>query len=190
LCYKNILAPDLRSSSRRIFADIRKLERLETENKLIIDVNPLTPSGNRTIPPRFNNTTIAERRNTKNAFVFQARILPQSEPYCHASFLIEIEFLEEYPFKAPKITLLDPIYHPRVRESGTLCYGCDRCNGIMYVPTKYLVDIIEYVIYLIDNISDSFCVANRECFTEYMEDHPTFYRKALERTISYGRPRY
>ena len=164
------------------------LEYLEIKNKLIIDANPLTPLANRSIPPRFNNTTIPEHLYTQDAPVFQARILPQSQPYCQASFLIEIILPREYPFKHPKITFLDPMYHPRVHESGKICCGCRFCGGHGYSRIKSLVDIIEDLIYFIDNISDNFETANSECATEYTNDHPTFYRKALESTLSYGRP--
>jgi ubiquitin-protein ligase len=188
--FKNISVPDFQGNGKRVFADIRKLERLETENKLIIDINPFKSVGNRTIPSRFNNTTITERLNPQNAFVFQARILPQSEPYCQASFLIEISLPPEYPFKRSKITFLDPIYHPRVHKSGKICCECRFCGGSGCFRIKPLVDIIEDLIYFIDNISDNFETANFECAAEYTDDHPTFYRKALENTLTYGRPRH
>jgi ubiquitin-protein ligase len=175
---------------RRIFYEIRKLERLESENKIIIDVNPLTSLGNQKVPPRFNNTTITERLDTNNILTFQARLLPQTEPYCRASFLIEIAFPSEYPFKGPKIIFLDPIYHPFVYESGRLCCDWGFSTDASYRPTTMLTEVIEKIIHSIDNISDEFEDANGECFAEYKNDYPTFYKKALERTLSYGRPRY
>jgi ubiquitin-conjugating enzyme E2 D/E len=186
---------------RRIFSEIRKLERLESENKIIIDINPFKSFGNGKIPPRFNNVTIIEGFPSTsiieyikaiNMFTFQARILPQTEPYCQASFLIEIVFPSEYPFKQPKIIFSDPIYHPNIYDD----YSTFSSDGGFpddygwYKPTTSLVEIIEKVLSFIDNIPGRANYVNKKCFKEYEKDYPTFYKKALEGTLSYGRPRY
>jgi ubiquitin-protein ligase len=175
---------------RRIFRELKRLERLEFKHKIIIDVHPLASFGNQKVPPRFNNATVTERLDTNNMFIFQARILPQSEPYCQASFLTEIALPPEYPFKGPKIIFLDPIYHPNIHESDKLCCDSGFHGDEGYKPTTSLVDIIENIIHFIDNIPDQSGYVNAECFQEYTNDYPTFYKKALERTLSYGRPRY
>ncbi len=175
---------------KRIASDIRQLDRLESENKIIIDVNPLTSIGNQQVPPRFNNTTIIEGLDATNTYTFQFRILPQTEPYCQASFLIKITFPQEYPFREPKIIFLDPIYHPFVYESGRLCCDWGFSSDGVYRPTTMLTEVIEKITHSIDNISDEFEDVNGECFKEYKSDYPTFYKKALECTLSYGRPRY
>ncbi len=176
--------------NRRIYREIRKLERLESENKIIIDVNPLISFGNEQVPPHFNNTTIIERLDATNRYTFQARILPQTEPYCQASFLIEITLPPEYPFRGPKIIFLDPIYHPSIDESGRLCCDWGFFSDGNYKPTTMLVDVIEDLIHIIDNIPGYSKYVNGECFEEYKNDYSTFYKKALERTLSFGRPRY
>jgi ubiquitin-protein ligase len=177
-------------SKKRIYGEFKRLERLEFEHKIIIDVNPLACFGNQKVPPRFNNTTATERLNPNNMFIFRARILPQSEPYCQASFLIEIALPPEYPFKGPKIIFLDPIYHPSIHESGKFCCDSGFHGNEGYRPTTSLVDIIEDIINFIDNIPNQSGYVNQECFAEYKDDYPTFYKKALELTLSYGRPRY
>jgi ubiquitin-conjugating enzyme E2 T len=123
-----------------------------------------------------------------NTAVIQGRILPKTEPYCHASFLIEIRLPSEYPFKEPYVTIRDPIYHPNIDESGRhcCCWGFSQYEG--YTPTTLLADIIEGVIRVIDN-PDCSHSCNLQC-QEYQNDYQTFYKKALKLTLLYGRPRY
>jgi ubiquitin-protein ligase len=178
------------AQQRRIFYEIRKLERLESENKIIIDVHPLTSVGNQQVPPRFNNTAITECLDTYSIFTFQFRVLPQTEPYCQASFLIETSFPPQYPLTVPEIIFLDPIYHPSVYISGRLRGDWGFSSDGIYKSTTMLVDIIEKVLHFIDNIPGQSEYVNEECFKEYTNDYATFYKKALERTLSFGRPRY
>lgn len=174
---------------RRLSSEIKLLECLEFENKIIIDVNPLKPFDNQKVPPRFNNTTITQRLDAADMYRFQVRILPQTEPYCRASFLIEIRLPQEYPFKEPDIMFLDPIYHPSIDESGKYC-SCKRSNrDESYNLLTMLVEMIEDLICTIDNSPEDHRNHNYECSVEYQNDYQTFYRKALELTLSYGRPR-
>jgi ubiquitin-protein ligase len=177
------------SYPKRLFSEIKMLECLESENKIIIDVNPLKSFGNQKVPSRFNNTTITQHLPAVDMNRFQVRILPKTEPYCRASFLIDIRFPPEYPFKEPDITFLDPIYHPSIGNSGHYS-GCPKCNcDETYKPTTMLVETIEHVFHNIDSNPDDSHICNYECFVEYQNDYQTFYRKALEHTLSYGRPR-
>jgi hypothetical protein len=77
-------------------------------------------------PLRFNNTRKTQRFNERNYCVIQARILPQTEPYCRASFLIEIIVSKEYLFKLSEVIFPHPVCHSSVDEGGchyhpTLC---------------------------------------------------------------------
>jgi len=144
--------------------DTRQLEHLKFEHKLMIDVHPLTSFRNRKVSPRFNNTTVTEHLNSYNMFTFQARILLQTEPYCQASFLIEIALPSEYPFQGPRIIFLDPIYHPSVYGSGRLCCDWRFSSDRIYRPITTLREVIEKIIHSIDNISNEFEDVNQECF--------------------------
>ena len=42
-------------------------------------------------------------------------------PYDKALWEIRIKFPVEYPFKAPEITFITPIFHPNVDETGKIC---------------------------------------------------------------------
>ena len=46
---------------------------------------------------------------------------PVDTPYHNGIFKLNIEFTEEYPFKAPKITFITPIYHCNVNNKGNIC---------------------------------------------------------------------
>lgn len=143
------------------------------------------------MPPRFNRTCLIPIINTENPLAIRGRILPRTEPYCHASFLIEITLPLEWPFKAPEVMFLDPLYHPNVYEWSE--HRCD-CWYIwklgMWKPTMSLKTIIEALIQLIDDCSDSRFVHNHECMEEYRNDYETFYRKASRFALSFGRSRY
>jgi ubiquitin-conjugating enzyme E2 T len=172
--------------------ELLKLELLELQNKFIIDNNSMIPFGNSYPPPRFNNTKVIDRFVAKDTIVIQGRILPQREPYCYASFLIEIKLLPGYPFQAPELIFLDPIYHPNVDEFGRHCccwgYSCDE----KWTPTTPLIALILTVLHVIDNGPDpGHCIGTgSQLMVEYQSNYLKFYKKALEHTLLYGRPRY
>jgi ubiquitin-protein ligase len=160
-------------------------------------------------PARFNNTKATQRSDDKDVIVIHGRILPMSEPYCRASFLIEIALPPEYPFKVPRVTFLDPIYHPNAMEDGT--YACCCCtyrcchrhpgdpacdyigchHGTNWKPTTSLADLIEDTIRIIDRTPDINNLSlNDDYAKEYLFNYSAFYEKALRLTLSYGRPRY
>lgn len=46
---------------------------------------------------------------------------PSDTPYSGGIFRIVITFSYEYPFKAPVVTFLTPVYHPNISDKGTVC---------------------------------------------------------------------
>jgi ubiquitin-protein ligase len=129
--------------------------------------------------------------DTEYSTVIRGRILPQTEPYCHASFLIEITLPPQWPFKPPEVMFLDPLYHSNIDEwSRHRCDCWHNRSPDMWIPKTSLKTIIETVIRVIDDDPDSHPIRNRECLEEYRNDYQTFYKKALRFTLSFGRPRY
>lgn len=128
-----------------------------------------------------------ESWRTRYNHTLQGRIFPTSQPYCRASFRIEIYISTEYPFEVPKVIFLDRIYHINVSETGNYC-----CNWNMgdseWRPTYSIADMITKVLDSIDN-PDLNCHINTECLEEYQTDYSKFYRKALDMTLAHGRPR-
>ncbi len=46
---------------------------------------------------------------------------PQGSPYQGGVFKLSIVFPANYPFKAPQITFVTPIYHPNISRTGSIC---------------------------------------------------------------------
>jgi ubiquitin-conjugating enzyme E2 D/E len=121
--------------------------------------------------------------------VILGRILPDKEPYCFASFLIEIKFPPEYPFKEPETVILDPIYYPNIGKDGRPCccwiaHGCESWR-----PTKTLVDLINAIINTVNNPNFDHSLGDSFIF-EYQNNDKKFYETALEYTLKYGRPHH
>ena len=168
---------NLGSDSKRLCFELRHLERLELENKFILNSDSL------------DRLKSAESTGTYAERFICGRIFPQTEPYCRRSFLVKIKLLPEYPFKVPEIIFLDHIYHPSVNEQGRNQCDWHNNSGVAYDPTTTLVETIENVIRIIDKIYDEDFVSNDNCAREYREEYAKFYKKALEMTLLHGRPR-
>ena len=46
---------------------------------------------------------------------------PIDTPYYNGIFKLNIEFTDEYPFTAPKIIFITPIYHCNINNKGNIC---------------------------------------------------------------------
>ncbi len=57
--------------SRHLFSELHKPEPLETENKFILDVNPMAVYSANKLPPSFSNTTTIQRSSRKYNIVIQ-----------------------------------------------------------------------------------------------------------------------
>ena len=114
--------------------------------------------------------------NDLHANSIYGRIFPTKDPYCFASFRIEIRVSIGYPF-------LDLIYHSAVqRDSGRCCF----CNfKKQHKPTTSLVDVLNIVSssYPLEHCNDN-TITNLYC-----NNYEQFYKTALEYTLKYGLPR-
>jgi ubiquitin-protein ligase len=118
--------------------------------------------------------------------IIRGRILPEKDPYCFASFLIEIRVPFDYPFKRPEIIILDPIYHPNVKNDGR--HRCCRGPPGEWSPAIQLTDCIKAVINTINDPAPEHRT-NPMIASEYLTNYEKFYEKASEYTFKYGRPR-
>ena len=125
--------------------------------------------------------------NDLHANSIYGRIFPTKDPYCFASFRIEIRMSIAYPFNVPEVFFLDSIYHSAVqRDSGRCCF----CNfKKQYKPTTSLVEVIEHVLNIVDS-SYPLEHCNDDTITNlYCNNYEQFYKTALEYTFKYGLPR-
>jgi ubiquitin-protein ligase len=146
-------------------------------------------------PSRFNNTATTLKSHIVDGTIIQGRLLPNIEPYCRASFLIQITLPREYPMEDRDIFILDPIYHPNINDcgKGKGSRGWGFVFGQQFDPTTALTVYVEAIIHVVNNITDSSYndIYNcAECIKEYRDNRQRFFEKALGFTLSYGRPRY
>ena len=73
---------------------------------------------------------------------------PEGSPYEGGVFVVELDFSDNYPFKAPKILFKTKIYHPNVETaSGKICTQAIEKS---WVPTQNARYVIESIVSLMD----------------------------------------
>ncbi|CAF3692720.1 unnamed protein product [Rotaria socialis] len=157
--------------NKRIMTEVSRLQALASNNdpaglKFLLDKSPMdTPGSN----------------------IILGRILPRSAIYNQAAFQIELKLPNEYPFKAPEIRFITPIYHPNVNEEGRICL--EKLNSPEgFKPVTPLTDIVKDVVDRIDN-PDVDHALNADIAAEYINNRSTFDRKATELVKKHGLPK-
>eukprot|EP00331_Platyophrya_macrostoma_P001822 CAMPEP_0176423424 /NCGR_PEP_ID=MMETSP0127-20121128/10275_1 /TAXON_ID=938130 /ORGANISM="Platyophrya macrostoma, Strain WH" /LENGTH=153 /DNA_ID=CAMNT_0017804371 /DNA_START=43 /DNA_END=505 /DNA_ORIENTATION=- len=66
---------------------------------------------------------------------------PSETPYEGGTFMVKIEFPDNYPFKPPKAKFITKIYHPSIKQdTGEICQDIYEKD---WVPTKTMKGVIE-----------------------------------------------
>lgn len=118
---------------------------------------------------------------------------PENTPYHGGVFFIEFRFDEKYPFVAPEVKMITPIWHPNIHpETGHV--------GLPYLtmPSSYLTlqyeqwssakstgKIIRDILDLLEHPSRR-CSYNKEAANQLVHDPEVFQLKALEWTNFYA----
>jgi len=108
---------------------------------------------------------------------------PVGSPYEGGTWLVEINFPSDYPWKPPKIRFSTKIFHPNVSEKGEVC---DKAYSEGWVPKS---TIAAAVIPFIENLlaePDSGGTMNAQASKMLSEDPKAFNIKAKEWTENYA----
>lgn len=91
---------------------------------------------------------------------------PKMTPYENGLFLMYVKFPDQYPFKAPEIRFITPIYHCNMNQQGRICHSVLDRN---YSPALKMREIIDCIYGLIltpepddplDNVIASYFLSN------------------------------
>eukprot|EP01100_Stratorugosa_tubuloviscum_P000335 TRINITY_DN106_c0_g1_i1.p1 TRINITY_DN106_c0_g1~~TRINITY_DN106_c0_g1_i1.p1 ORF type:complete len:208 (+),score=123.02 TRINITY_DN106_c0_g1_i1:135-758(+) len=120
-----------------------------------------------------------------NMYMLTAEIVgPENSPYEAGKFLLDLEVPTEYPFKPPKIKYATKVYHPNIKDDGTVCTAHLQEH---WSPQMKLQDVLMTMRQLLGepNINDPLEPAICE---EYTKNKPEFERKARDWTRRYAIP--
>lgn len=74
-----------------------------------------------------------------NIYKWVARLKgPAKSPYAGGTFLVDMDFPIEYPFKSPKVKFNTRIYHPNIDESGSEHHGLRCPSQAAKLPSSLL----------------------------------------------------
>jgi len=108
---------------------------------------------------------------------------PANTPYSEGTFLIEITFPDNYPFKPPKAVFKTTTYHPNIKkDTGEICKDIYEEE---WKPTKTIKEVIEILkSMLIAPNTDT--PLETEIATEYLKDRSKYDATAKEWTKKYA----
>ena len=104
----------MNSDLKRIYAAIQEVQRVyrgAAQRRFLFDRTPFNQDESR-------KTEIETTLGEQYCLVI-GRVLPTVAPYGQGVFEMELKIPMEFPFKAPQVRLLTPIYHINVGDEGT-----------------------------------------------------------------------
>jgi len=116
-------------------------------------------------------------------FHWQATLMgPSDSPYEGGVFFMDINFPEDYPYKAPRVSFSTKIYHPNINSSGGICLDIlkDQWSPALTI-SKVLISICS----LLDdpNPDDPLEPAIAEL---YKRDRSEYFLKAKTYTLQFA----
>ena len=109
---------------------------------------------------------------------------PQDTPYEGGKFVVNIDFSDNYPFKAPKIHFKTKIFHPNIKQdTGEICAQAIENN---WVPTLNARFVIESLVTLLKNPNADHPL-EAEIAEVFQKNYKSFFDKAKEFTATYAK---
>ena len=100
---------------------------------------------------------------------------PQDTPYEGGKFIVNIDFSDNYPFKAPKVLFKTKIFHPNIKQdTGEICA---QAIENAWVPTLNAKFVIESLVTLLKNPNPDHPL-EAEIANLYSKDYKGFSTKA------------
>ena len=102
---------------------------------------------------------------------------PEDTPYEAGTFTLEMDFSDNYPFKAPKVQFKTKVYHPNVKtDSGEICTQAVEKS---WVPTQNARYVIETVVSLLSSPRPEDAL-EQEIAEQFVNDYEGFAAKVAE----------
>lgn len=109
---------------------------------------------------------------------------PAGTPYEGGTFIVNVDFSDNYPFKCPNMKFVTKIYHPNIKtETGEICAEAIKNS---WVPTLNANFIIKMLVELISNPNGE-APQEPEIAREFLMNRTTFNKNAQEYTEKYAK---
>ena len=125
-----------------------------------------------------------ETKNPDEVTVWIASIDgPKESPFEGGKFRVELDFTDNYPFKAPHVHFLTKIYHPNIKQdTGEICTAAIEKQ---WVPTLNAKFVIESVINLMAEPRPEDPL-EQEIAEQYMNDNSSYVEAAQKHTAEHA----
>ncbi len=109
---------------------------------------------------------------------------PDSTPYEGGEFNLQFKFPDNYPFKAPEVRFVTPIYHPNIKlDTGDICQDIFTAG---WAPTQKVTDILEKILSMLREPQTSTPLENDIC-QEYINNRELYNKNAREYTLKHAK---
>ena len=112
---------------------------------------------------------------------------PADSPYEGGSFVLDVTFPPQYPFKAPDIKFLTKIYHPNVDPSSFEICADSFSLGATWGPTQNMTNILALFGDALKDPTPGDTPLNTEAAAQFVEDRTAFDSTAQAWTAEHAK---